>query len=281
MRWTTLAGLGLGVLAGTALLARGHANSKRLEITRETVMIPELPPAFDHFRLLHLTDMHLRKHSSVPELLLAKVQECAPDLVCLTGDFVFTALSLPAVERFLAALAQCTTAVAVYGNADYRPGVTPEARERWASYLPFLNNSALCLEREGDYLWLAGVDDPHLGRDSVPTAMTMVPPAVPVILLAHSPEVIERSLDPRIRLILSGHTHGGQICLPGGRALYHNTSLPPEYSSGRHQIGNAVLYISRGIGATRLPLRYACLPEITLFTLERTMTSAGNAVDVP
>lgn len=268
MNWKSLSGIGLGI-AGAMLLWKGYRNSHRLELHHETVVIPDLPPHFDGFRLLHLTDIHLRRDSSRGEELLAITEDIDPDLVCLTGDYVFTSLSLPNIELFFRGLAQRPAVVGVFGNADYREGVSQEVRSTWGRFFPFLCNSALCLERQGECLWVAGVDDPHLWRDSLYSAMEMVPPDAPTILLAHSPEIIERPLDPRIRLILCGHTHGGQICLPNGRALYHNTTLPARFSAGRHDLNGATIYISRGIGSTRLPLRYGCLPEITLFTLTR------------
>ena len=267
MHWKAWTKLGLGI-AGVALLWKGLANSQRLELRHETVILPDLPAGFAGFRLLQLSDLHLRRSTTRGEELLALVANIAPDLVCLTGDYAFTAFSLATVDAFFAGLAG-VPAVAVFGNADYRPGITDADRARWTTHVPFLSNSALSLERRGDQLWIAGVDDPHLGRDSLLTAMEKVPEGLPTILLAHSPEVILRPLDERIRLILCGHTHGGQICLPTGQALYHNTPLPSRFSSGRHDLDGTTIYISRGIGSTRLPLRYGCLPEVTLFTLTR------------
>lgn len=267
MRWSTLTGLGLGAV-GVALFAKGMRACDELALTEATVSIPELPAPFDGFRLLHLTDLHFRRRSPRIAEVLALVDQVDPDLVCLTGDYAFTALSLPEVATFFDGLSHRQT-VAVYGNADYRPGISTAVREAWARQVPFLANTALCLQRGGASLWVAGVDDPHLGRDSVMTALSVVPPDAPTLLLAHSPEVILRSLDPRVRLILSGHTHGGQICLPNGRALYHNTALPATFAAGRHTVGKATLYVSRGVGATRLPLRFGCPPECTVFTLSR------------
>jgi predicted MPP superfamily phosphohydrolase len=260
--------LGFG-LVGAVLLWKGYENTKRLDLTFEQVVIPDLPVNFDGFRLLQISDLHLRQYSTQGEELLDLVEELDPDLVCLTGDYTFSSLSLPNVESFFIGLAKRPAVVGIYGNSDYREGICEDARAIWAHYFPFLANSALCLERQGESLWIAGVDDPHLGRDSVYSAMSMVPEGAPTVLLAHSPEVILRPLDPRIRLLLCGHTHGGQICLPTGTALFHNMPLPRRFSSGRHELDGMTMYISRGVGSTRLPLRYGCLPEITLFTLTR------------
>jgi len=236
----SLLGFGLGV-AGAAVIARGMANSRQLKLTFETVAIPDLPAPFAGFRLLYLTDLHLRHRSPRPAELLALAEMAEPDLICLGGDYAYSSPALPEVEGLFARLSERWPVVAVYGNSDNRRDIDAAARARWAEYLPFLTNAALPIERDGAQLWIAGVGDPHLGEDNLPAAMAAVPPDAPVILLAHSPEIIMRPLDPRVRLILCGHTHGGQICLPGGRALFSNTRLLLKFAAGRHQLDNAVL----------------------------------------
>lgn len=268
MRWIQYFGIGLGMIS-LATIARGFANSKRLLLSRETVDIPDLPPRFAGFRLLHLTDIHLGRDAARVAHLLLTIDALDPDLVCLGGDYARNVNALPEIAAFFRGLSQRKRVVAVYGNTDYRDYVPQQERQYWAKMVPFLNNTAFCLEHGGECLWVVGVNDPHSGLDNLPQALRNVPPEAPVILLAHSPEIIRAPLDPRVRLILCGHTHGGQICLPGGRALYNNMPLPPEFAVGSHQIGNATLYISRGVGSTRVPIRLNCPAEITLFTLTR------------
>lgn len=270
MRWEPVAAITLGAVAAL-LFARGNANTRRLQVTRENVAIPDLPAAFEGFTLLHLTDLHLKIGSAWPARLLALARELAPDCVCLTGDYLKQRGVLAQISEFLASLASLTpTIFAVFGNADYRPELLTEMqRAALGEIVPFLRNGALSVEREGCQLWFAGVEDPHDGFANLPAAMADVPAGVPVILLAHSPEIIAETLDPRIRLILSGHTHGGQITLPGGFTPYTNMRISRRYLAGRHQVNGAVLYVSRGLGSTRLPLRFNCLPEATLFTLTR------------
>jgi predicted MPP superfamily phosphohydrolase len=259
--------MGLGVAAG-ALIAHGIANSRRIRLSHITAPLPGLPAAFDGFRLLHLTDLHLRRGSALAPALEALARQLAPDYVCFTGDYAYTALSLAEVDDCFARFAAFPT-VAVLGNADYRDDFTPAVRDLWAAQLPFLNNRAVPVTRDGATLWLAGVDDPHHHRDDLPAALRDVPADGVAVLLAHSPDIITRPRDPRVKLILSGHTHGGQICLPGGLALYSNTSLPRRFASGLHRVDDTLLYVSRGLGATRIPMRYGCLPEATVVTLVR------------
>jgi predicted MPP superfamily phosphohydrolase len=270
VRWESVTAITLGA-AAVALLARGIANTRHLQVSRETVVIPELPAAFDGFTLLHLTDLHLRTGSHWPERLLALTRELAPDCVCFTGDFIMQRGAFPSLRNLLQTLtADVAHCFAVFGNADYRPQLLLNTqRTALTADIPFLRNTAQPITRDSRQLWFAGVEDPHDGFADLGAALADVPSDFPVILLAHSPEIINETLDPRIRLVLSGHTHGGQMCLPGGFAPYTNIHLPRPFVAGRHQVNGAVLYVSRGIGSTRIPLRYNCEPEATLFTLTR------------
>ncbi|OPZ82679.1 MAG: phosphodiesterase YaeI [bacterium ADurb.Bin429] len=270
MRWVPVAAITLGAVTA-GLIARGIANTRQLSVSRETVAIPELPDAFAGFSLLHLTDLHLRTVSRWPERLLTLARDLAPDCVCLTGDYIVQRGAYPKLTAFLTALAAVVPrCFAVFGNADYRePLLTMAQRRELTRTVSFLRNASATITRGSQQLWFAGVEDPHDEYADLEAALANVPSAAPVLLLAHSPEIITDALDPRIRLILSGHTHGGQICLPGGFAPYTNMRLPRRFVAGRHQVGNAVLYVSRGIGSTRLRMRFNCSPEATLFTLTR------------
>ena len=122
--------------AGLAVIWRGVANSSRLEMREETIPILDLPEAFEGFRLLFLSDFHFRRHSSRPEELLTAIEQIDPDMVCLGGDYAFTALSLPEVAFFFRRLALRPGVVGVYGNTDYREGITFAERESWGTFSP-------------------------------------------------------------------------------------------------------------------------------------------------
>jgi predicted MPP superfamily phosphohydrolase len=154
----------------------------------------------------------------------------------------------------------------VPGNED-RGRFSPQPVDEWpATGAVVLLNRAV--KEKG--CWLAGVDDPHRGRDDLARALEDIPEGEAVILLAHSPEIIKRSGIERACVIFCGHTHGGQMCLPGGKPLYIRTPLPLQYGSGEHWVGtgNTKLVVSRGAGTTRLPLRLWCPPEVTLWILK-------------
>lgn len=251
--------------AGAVLLFQGIKNSRQLELSDLEIQLPGLPTPFDNFKLLFITDTHLRQNTGKIDLILQKCDEIQPDLVCLGGDYCFNSRSSDSAIRLFTSLsARCKT-IGILGNADYR--TSENIRKTWAKHVNMLINQSLCLQLNGKELWITGVDDPHHKRDILPIALAPVPDNAFVILLAHSPEIISRPIDKRVKLILTGHTHGGQICLPGGKALYTNISLPTKFSSGLHQVGNAILYVSRGVGSTRLPVRFSCPPELTLIRL--------------
>ena len=274
MHWKSVTSTILG-LAGAAFLLKGYRNTQKLEIVRISLPLRHLSPAFVGFKLLQLSDLHLSPASHRVTDLLAKIEYLDPDLICMTGDYLATVRALTDLRHFFAELSARRTVVGVLGNADHRPLISEEERQKWGEYFPIMNNSAICLTRQQEQLWVIGVDDPHSGYDRLEAALAPLPLDASAILLAHSPEIINRPLDSRIQFILSGHTHGGQICLPGGGALYHNTNLNRDFSSGLHAAGEQKIYISRGIGSTRLPLRYGCLPEITLFTLQQAVETTS------
>ncbi len=251
--------------AGAAALWQGLKNSKQLELSDLEINLPGLPSQFDGFKLLFITDTHLRQNTSKIDLILQKCDEAQPDLICLGGDYCFTSMSSDSAIRLFDSLSSRCRTVGILGNADYR--INEDIRKSWAKHIKLLVNHSLCLQRNGKELWITGVDDPHHERDILPVALAPVPEDASVILLAHSPEIINRPIDKRVKLILTGHTHGGQICMPDGKAIYNNISLPAEFSSGLHEMNDVKLYISRGVGSTRLPIRFACPPELTLITL--------------
>ena len=130
MNWKSIAGIGVG-LVSAALIWKGYKNTKYLGVTEETVTLADLPLPFEGFRILQLSDLHLRRNSTRGDEVLSIVDKFNPDLVCLTGDYTFTWLSLADVERFFQSLAQRPAVVGVFGNSDYREGISDEVRARW------------------------------------------------------------------------------------------------------------------------------------------------------
>jgi predicted MPP superfamily phosphohydrolase len=263
--------------AGVALYSNDIARHE-LEVTYPTFFLHDLPPAFNGFRIAQISDLHLEEYTEDYFLtrVIQRVNALNPDMVLVTGDFVSRSplslsSSFAAAGRCAELLAtlSCPTRYGCLGNHDVAVGSTVIRNHMEANGLPLLVNQFIPLEREGQRIFLGAVDDIAYGNPNVHLA-TPEAADVPVLLMAHEPDfaaVIAKVLpNRRIDLILSGHTHGGQIRLPGLRPL----ALPiwgKLYPEGHFLVGASQLYVNRGIGTVGVPFRLNCVPEITLATL--------------
>ncbi|MEW6580752.1 MAG: metallophosphoesterase [Chloroflexota bacterium] len=263
----------VSALAGLALAVGGYAwqvETRWLRITRLTVRVPGLPPAFEGYRIAHLSDLHLGvrlNHARLP-LIAAAVQRERPDLIALTGDFATGGRDgLAEGEALLGALRAPDGAWAVLGNHDHFVGPDRVAAMLHAAGIGLLHNASHTLRRGGDPLVLAGVDDAVQGAPDLRAALDGAPPNQPAILLAHAPDFAPRAAaDPRLALQLSGHSHGGQVRLPGGRPLV----LPcggKAYPAGLYTIGDLQLFVTTGTGTGWFVVRFNCRPEFAVITL--------------
>ena len=272
--------LGTGALA----LYAGEFERHWLDVVHQSISIKGLAPAFEGVKIAQLSDIHLDEFTE-PFLLheaVDRINRERPDYVFLTGDYVTSdvlpkSLSIKAAGRcgpLLAGL-QCKERYAVFGNHDVRAGELEVAEAMGEANLVFLRNTHVPLERKGGRIWLAGIDDPVCGK---PDQGAAIPPSIrnipnePVILMCHAPDYIDRlhahPTGQAISLVLSGHTHGGQIRLPLLGPLYL-PSWGRKYVEGLFTVGSMQLYVNRGIGSVGVPFRFDCRPEITIFTLGR------------
>jgi uncharacterized protein len=267
-------------VAGVALYSN-EISRHELEITRPTFSIKNLPPAFDGFRIAQISDLHLEEYTEDYFLrrVIRQVNALAPDMVLVTGDFISRgplsdAVTFAAAGRCgeLLATLHCPTRYGVLGN-HYAAVGSSIIRDHMETHgLPLLVNQSVRIERGGQHLFLAGLDDIEFGAPDLNLAVPASPDA-PVLLMAHEPDYADTvAAHPRgkhVDLILSGHTHGGQIRIPGMRPL----ALPPNgklYPEGHFLVGSSQLYVNRGIGTVGIPFRLNCTPEITLATLRST-----------
>lgn len=269
------AGLGLASYAGT------HARHE-MEVVRQTVLIRDLPDAFVGFRIGQLSDIHLVEWTE-PWFLkraVARLNDLKPDMVVLTGDFVsrgprdveVARRAMPVGAEALGAL-QAPLRYAILGNHDTFVDSDLVVDSLKARGIPTLVDTHVSIDVRGDRLWLCGVNDPGTRTPNL-TAAVPPHPKAPVILLAHEPDYADgvraHKRGPLIDLMLSGHTHGGQVRLP----LIGPLVLPPmgqRYVQGRFSFPGMKLqlYVNRGLGTTGLPFRLDCPPEITEITLQR------------
>jgi predicted MPP superfamily phosphohydrolase len=269
---------GLG-LSGRRPNFRRRKNSI-IDVTQHTVRLQKLPREFSGLRILHLTDIHHSLYFSQRAVLEAVelANQLQPDLVVLTGDYITYSRAFvePAAE-LLASLRARLGVYAVLGNHDFRVGADAVTRAFRRRGIEVLRNRHTVLRAGSRRLTLAGVDDISYHAD-VTRALRGAPGAAPAILLSHSPAILPSAARHGVGLVLSGHTHGGQVRLPIlDRLLTERgkTQRPrrPRARWDRFQMGwyrqaETLLYISRGIGTVVVPLRLGCPPEMPLFTLE-------------
>lgn len=253
------------------LYERGVANARDVRLNRLDIAFADLPPAFDGFTILHLTDLHLDGlPAGALSRLVDRVAEIEVDLCVMTGDYRFRINGpfddlLPPLDELLGAVRSRQGILAVLGNHDTVEMVAPfEARG-----VRVLGNETTTLTRGGDALHLVGIDDVHYYYTSRAARALETAPDGFRIALVHSPEIAERAAAAGMRLYLTGHTHGGQICLPGGVPIITNIAAKRAYARGMWRCGDMVGYTSTGGGISGLPVRYFSRSEAALVTLRR------------
>ncbi len=246
-------------------LSRRWHSQQILEITRNSVVLRHLPAVFQGLRVAQLSDIHHSLYIPLPtvERAVETTNRLAPELVVLTGDFVtFSRDYVCPVARALGRLDAPLGVFAVLGNHDFRAGADLVSRELERHGVRVLRNSHTVLRRGAERLWLAGVDDLWYSCD-LPRAARGIPRNGAKILLCHNPAIITQAALHGFDLVLSGHTHGGQVLLPGLDSLYRTT----RFWKGWDRLHNTQIYVSRGLGKVVVPFRIGCPPEIALFEL--------------
>jgi predicted MPP superfamily phosphohydrolase len=255
------------VLRPTRPVRWGAARALRLEVTELTASFPDLPAAFDGYRILHLTDLHLDNIDGTAEAVAERVAGLDSDLCVITGDIRdnIHAPMAPLMKRLghvVAAVRTRDGTVGVLGNHDSAAMVAPMEDLG----IRVLLNETISYARDEDVLHVTGVDDVHRFRtEDARVALESAPDGF-CIALVHSPEAA-RAAAARHRLYLTGHTHGGQICLPGGRPFAIGMKGNRDLARGVWRHGDMVGYTSRGLGACVLPFRAFCPGEVVCVTL--------------
>jgi hypothetical protein len=244
-----------------------------IEVTHHDVYLKRLPPEFDGFKILHLTDLHARFWGWREQRVTDWVAQQDAGLVAVTGDVMVHPFRGADVTRLMTALNHRLPVWFVLGNHDVRDNShLPDLLQEWREQgIHVLRNDHQRIERNGSALFLVGVDDPHLFLANLSKSLKDVPQDACKILLAHSSDVYEEAAHAGVDLILSGHTHGGQVRLPFIGALIANTrKAPRRYAAGLFKVAeHTQLFVSRGIGHSTLPMRFLCRPQIAVLTLRR------------
>ncbi len=251
----------------TGLYRRARRNAERVVLRHNQISFKDLPPAFDGLTILHISDMHVDMNEVAMQRVIEIVGDMRYDLCVLTGDFrgktfgSFEA-ALEGVERVRTHLTG--PLYGVLGNHDtiqMVPGLE-------AMGIRVLLNECEEIARGHQRIHLAGVDDAHFYKmDDVEKASSQIPHREFSILLSHTPEIYRQAAQANFNLMLSGHTHGGQICLPGSIPITLESALPRRMGSGPWQYRNMIGYTSVGAGSSVVPVRLNCPPEVTLHRL--------------
>jgi len=282
---TTL--LGAGTLAYASLVERNLFTLRRFDV-------PVLAPDAEPLRILHISDLHLTPGQHRKQRWVAELAATDPDLVVVTGDNMAHVDAVPAVVRSLGPLFDRPGAF-VFGSNDffgptlknpfsyfrkdrpYRQGVALPAAELRDAFTGAgwvdLDNARVTVKVGGRTVELVGVGDPHVGRDDYPSVAGPADPTADLhVGLTHSPEpaVLDRMAADGFDLMLAGHTHGGQVCVPLAGALVTNCALDRRMAKGLHRWPGtrSWLHVSAGLGThPTAPVRFACPPEASILTL--------------
>ena len=257
-------------LRATGLYQRGMRNALDVRLRRITLDFSGLPAGFDGYTILHLTDPHIDGLAGITEAVLARLKEASADLAVVTGDYRrrfsgdFQGI-LPDLDRIVKAMDVRDGIYATLGNHDSAAMIAPFE----SLGMRMLVNESVRLSRCGEAICVTGLDDVHAYYTDDARAALDAGLDGFKIALVHSPDMAQVAARAGYGLYLAGHTHGGQICLPGGRPITTNLDRHRAYASGRWRCGDMIGYTSCGAGVSMIPVRFNTRGEITLITLRR------------
>jgi predicted MPP superfamily phosphohydrolase len=256
------------ILMASGLYWRGVGNAAKVEMRENRILSPRLPRAFDGFTILQLSDLHVEMSEAAMERVLGLLKDARYDMCVLTGDY--RAKTWGPHDAAVSGVARVRAAIrgevyGVLGNHDtirMVPGLE-------AMGIRMLLNESEIIERAGERVHLAGIDDAHFYRmDNLEKAAADIPHDAFSILITHTPEIYRQAAHADFDVLLSGHTHGGQICLPGRIPITLDSVLPRSLGAGPWRYHDMIGYTSVGAGSSVVPVRFNCPPEITLHRLQ-------------
>jgi uncharacterized protein len=255
------------MLMASGLYWRGVHNAGKVELKHNRIVSPHLPRAFDGYTILQLSDLHVEMSESAMRRVIKLVTSLDYDLCVLTGDY--RGDTYGRYDTTLAGMKKVRSVLngAVYGVLGNHDTIclVPGLEEMG---IKILLNESVTIERGGERIHLAGIDDAHFYQmDNIEKAAAGVPHDEFSILISHTPEIYRQAAHADFNVLLSGHTHGGQICLPGRIPITLDSVLPRSMGSGPWRHHDMIGYTSVGAGVCIVPVRFNCPPEITLHHL--------------
>jgi predicted MPP superfamily phosphohydrolase len=257
------------VLTAMGLYGRGKRNAAKVQIRQNRIVLPRLPKTFDGFTIVQLSDLHVEMSEAAMKRVVTLLAKARYDICVLTGDF--RGLTWGPYDATLTGMARLCAGIkgpiyGVLGNHDticMVPGLE-------AMGIRMLLNESEAIERGGQRLHVSGIDDAHFYQmHDLKKAAAAIPADEFSILISHTPEVYREAAQAGFDLLLSGHTHGGQICLPGRIPITLDSVLPRHMGSGAWKYRDMIGYTSVGTGSSVVPVRFNCPPEVTLHHLHR------------
>lgn len=251
----------------SGLYARGQRNSRRILVRHNTITVPHLPHEFVDFRILHISDPHADMDVDAMDALISAVTEIDYDICVLTGDYRARtsgpfSQTLAEMSRLMEVINSST--YGVLGNHD-SIRMVPGLEEMGIN---MLINETESIELNGMRIHLSGIDDAHYFQvDDIELAARDIPENEVSILLSHTPEIYKRAADAHYDLLFCGHTHGGQICLPGGIPITLDANCPRSIGAGHWKYGSLTGYTSSGAGTSIVNVRINCPPEVAVHRL--------------
>lgn len=251
----------------SGMYRRGKRNACNIQVRDNEFTVGGLPESFHGFTLLHLSDLHIDMYEKASQALRDTISDLDYDVCVLTGDYRAktygeTEASMIGMEKVAQVIKK--PVFGVLGNHDSITMVP--SLESYG--IQMLLNESIAIERGKDKIYICGVDDAHYFRveNIAKTADTLADDSLS-IMLSHTPEIYRQVAHAGFDIMLSGHTHGGQICLPGGIPVTLDARCPRYLGKGAWQYKKMLGYTSVGSGTSIVNVRYNCLPEVTLHRL--------------
>lgn len=264
MKWLIFAVILILLVADVLLIEPNFVRTTKLELSSS-----KIPAEFNGFKIALISDLHLKGNGIRESQAIASIQTNKPDLLIISGDFCETKEMLPELRVFLTRLRDKYSGeiITTLGNWDFWMGDLDSLTNILNEFdITLLRNNSIYIEKEGSFINIVGVDDPYTGHDDISYAMRRVNTDNYTVLVAHAPDIVNHLEEGMyFDVILTGHTHGGQVLLPFISSKFAPTNT--SYLRGMYDTEFGKLYVNRGIGTTTLPIRFLSPPEVTVFTL--------------
>lgn len=256
-------------LAG--LYEKGYQNAQNLVFNKITLEYPDLPGSFDSYKILHLSDLHIDSIPDFEQIIINKIKDIECDLCVMTGDYrknIFGSYKniLEPIRKIITSITPKDGFIAVLGNHDT---YLMADHENDFPGLNLLINETMQIARDKERIAITGTDDPFRYYTDQAIQALEAPNNCFKIALVHTSELHDIAAENGYQLYLCGHTHGGQICLPGGRPVITHQFEGKKFHAGLWETNGMKGYTHSGCGVSGIPLRYNCRGEITLFTLKK------------